>query len=73
MKTESKTSLEAKVDLLLGLVVGRKVGIRRITTDRYGPTVAELFVDGTNVQQQLVSAGHADIYWKYAHQCGWTR
>ena len=60
-------------DYLRSLVVGRTVGIRRITRDRYGRTVAELFVDGSNVQQQLVAAGHAGIYWKYAHQCGWTR
>ena len=60
-------------DYLRSLVVGREVGIRRITTDRYGRTVAELFVGGSNVQQQLVASGHADIYWKYAHQCDWTR
>ena len=60
-------------DYLRSLVVGREVGIRRITTDRYGRTVAELFVGGSNVQQQLVASGHADTYWKYAHQCDWTR
>ena len=64
---------KAARDHLRSLVVGRTVGIRRINTDRYGRTVAELFVDGSNVQQQLVASGHADIYWKYAHQCGWTR
>ena len=64
---------QAARDYLRGLVIGRDVGIRRITTDRYGRTVAELFVNGSNVQKQLVAAGHADIYWKYAHQCGWTR
>ena len=64
---------KAARDYLRAIVVGRDVGIRRITKDRYGRTVAELFVDGSNVQQQLVAAGHADIYWKYAHQCGWTR
>ena len=64
---------KAARDYLRALVVGRKVGIRRITTDRYGRTVAELFVDGSNVQQQLVAAGHAEIYWKYAHQCPWAR
>ena len=63
---------KAARDYLRALVVGREVGIRRITTDRYDRTVAELFVDGSNVQQQLVAAGHADIYWKYAHQCPWT-
>ena len=64
---------KAARDHLRSLVVGRAVGIRRITTDRYGRTVAELSVDGSNVQQQLVASGHADIYWKYAHQCAWSR
>ena len=60
---------KAARDHLRSLVVGRTVGIRRITTDRYGRTVAELSVNGSNVQQQLVVSGHADIYWEYAHQC----
>ena len=60
-------------DHLRELVVGRKVTIRRITTDRYGRTVAELFVNGSNVQQQLVASGHASIYWRYADQCPWIR
>ena len=64
---------KAARDYLRSLVVGRSVGLRRITTDRYGRTVAELSVDGSNVQQQLVASGHADIYWKYAHQCAWSR
>ena len=55
------------------LMFGNKVTIRRITTDRYGRTVAELFVDGPNVQQQLVASGHASIYWRYADQCPWIR
>ena len=46
---------KAARDHLRELVVGRKVNIRRITTDRYGRTVAELFVNGSNVQQQLVA------------------
>jgi len=64
----------ASRDYLRSLVVGRKkVTIRRITKDRYGRTVGELFLNGSNVQQQLVSARHAEIYWRYAHQCSWTR
>ena len=63
---------KAARDYLRALVVGREVGIRRITADRYGRTVAELFVNGSNVQQQLVASGHAEIYWKYASQCPWT-
>jgi endonuclease YncB( thermonuclease family) len=60
-------------DYLRELVVGRKAAIRRITTDRYGRTVAELFVDGSNVQQELVASGNASIYWRYADQCLWIR
>ncbi len=72
-KRSDPVPAKAARDYLRSLVVGRDVGIRRITEDRYGRTVAELFVGGTNVQQQLVAAGHAKIYWKYASQCPWTR
>ena len=67
--------LQAKAarDHLRHLVVGRSVAIKRITTDRYGRSVAELFVNGTNVQQQLVRASHADVLQRYAHQCAWAR
>ena len=57
---------------LRDLVVGKKVGIRRITEDRYERTVAELFVGETNVQQEMVATGHAEVYQRYAHQCPWT-
>ena len=58
-------------DHLRGLVLGKKLGIRRITEDRYGRTVAELFLGLTNVQQEMVAIGHAEIFWRYAHQCSW--
>jgi endonuclease YncB( thermonuclease family) len=54
------------------MIVGQEVRIRRITTDRYGRTVAELFINGSNVQQRLVADGYAEIYWRYAKQCPWT-
>ena len=57
-RAEPVPAIEAR-DYLRELVLGRKVTIRRITTDRYGRTVAELFIDGSNVQQQLVASGHA--------------
>ena len=63
---------KAARDHLRNLVVGKKVGIRRITEDRYGRTVAELFLGLTNVQQEMVAIGHAEILWRYAHQCPWT-
>ena len=63
---------KAARDHLRGLVVGKKVGIRRITKDRYGRTVVELFRGTTNVQQEMVVSGHAEIYWRYQDQCPWT-
>ena len=64
---------KAARDHLRRMVVGKQVEIRRITKDRYGRTVAELFVNGSaTVQQQLVAAAHAEIDWRYAHQCHWA-
>ena len=60
-------------DHLRSLVVGKKVGIRRITKDRYGRTVVELFLGTTNVQREMVDTGHAEIFWRYAHQCPWAK
>ena len=62
---------KAARDRLRGLVVGRTVNLRRITTDRYGRTVGELYIDGMNVQQAMVASRHAEIDWKHAHQCSW--
>ena len=58
---------------LNGMLMSQKVGIRRITTDRYGRTVAELFINGANVQQTMFASGHAEIFWRYASPCPWTR
>jgi micrococcal nuclease len=58
---------------LNGMLISQKVSIRRITTDRYGRTVAELFINGANVQQSMVASGHAEIFWRFASQCPWTR
>ena len=63
---------QAARDHLRDLVAGKKVGIRRITEDRYGRTVAELLLGETNVQQEMVATGHAEVYWRYADQCPWT-
>ena len=60
-------------DHLRGLVVGKQVGIRRITKDRYGRSVAELFIGNKNVQQEMVTTAHGQILWRYAHQCPWTK
>ena len=71
-KRSKPVAAKAARDHLRGLVVGKKVGVRRITEDRYGRTVAELFLGKINVQQEMVVSGHAEIYWRYADQCPWT-
>ena len=66
------SSSERSAENLRALVLGRLVGIRRITTDRYGRTIAELFVDNRNVGQQQVANGHALISQRYSSLCAWT-
>ena len=60
-------------DFLNDLLVNEKVFIRRITTDRYGRTVAELIKDKTNIQQLLVQKNLAKVYKKYKNQCSWSK
>jgi len=71
-KRAESAPAKASRDHVRGLVVGKKVGIRRITEDRYRRTVGELFLGKTNVQQGIVVSGHAEIYLRYADQCPWT-
>ena len=52
------------------MVVGKPISLRRITIDIYGWTIGEVFV---GVQQAMVASRHAEIFWKYASQCPWTR
>ena len=71
-KSDTIRAKEAR-DYLNSLVSGREVDIRRITKDRYHRTVAELSINGINIQQIMVQKGYAKIYSKYAYQCPWAR
>ena len=64
-------SSERSADHLRTLVLEQAVSIRRITTDPKGRTIAELFIDNTNVAQQQVIHGHAVISQRYSSQCKW--
>ena len=63
---------KAARDYLRSDLAGKTITIRRITTDRYGRTVAELFADGVSTSKQLVDAGHAQVYRRYAKPCPWA-
>ena len=71
-KRADPISAKAARDYLNGLVAGKEVQIRRITKDRYGRTVAELFINDVNIQQILVKKKFASIYEKYQDQCPWA-
>ena len=71
-RAEPTAAKEAR-DFLSNLVSNKKVSIRRITNDRYGRTVGELFINGINIQKVIVQKGYGTIYEKYADQCKWTK
>ena len=58
---------------LNALVANQEVSIKRITKDRYGRTVAELFKDEENIQELIVKKGFGVIYKKYSRQCDWSK
>ena len=60
-------------DFLNQLVSNKKVSIRRITKDRFGRIVAELFKNDINVQKLIIEKGYGKIYERYAYQCEWTK
>ena len=63
--SDPEKAIEAK-DFLNKLVANKEISIKRITKDRYGRTVAELFKDGINIQELIVNKGYGKIYKKYS-------
>jgi len=51
------------------LAIGAEVSLRTKATDRYGRTVAEVMVGTTNINQALVAAGAAFVYWQFIEGC----
>ena len=47
---------------LTGLVLNKSVDVKSYGTDRYGRTLAVVFVDGKNVNLEMVRAGLAEVY-----------
>ena len=60
-------------DFLNYLLANEEVYIKRITNDRYGRTVAELFKNDINVQKLMIDKDYAKIYERYSYQCDWTK
>ena len=49
------------------MVYGKVVEVKVMATDRYGRTVAMIYADKTLLNEELVKAGLAWVYWKYCH------
>ena len=60
-------------DFVNKLLANEKVSIKRITKDKYGRTVGELFKNGVNIQELIVEKGYGKIYKNYAYQCEWSK
>ena len=71
-KTDPIPAKEAR-DFVNKLVANEKVSIKRITKDKYGRTVGELFKNGVNIQELIVEKGYGKIYKKYSFQCEWSK
>ena len=69
IKGKNSESIKAKKskELLNNMVLNKKVFIKRITTDRYGRKVEELFIDDINFQKLLVNKGYAKVYEQYSY------
>lgn len=59
-------------DYLRSLVIGQSVEILRYDTDRYGRTVADLFVNGQPIGEEMVRSGHGEVMPRYSSQCEWS-
>ena len=72
-KNANKIPAEEARDFLNQLIANKKVSIKRFTKDRYGRTVAEIYKDGTNIQELIFKKGYGKIYKRYSYQCEWAK
>jgi len=68
-ETSQVLGMDARQALQAELPIGTEVGLRPKVTDRYGRTVAEVLRGNTNINQALVAAGAAFVYWQYIEGC----
>ena len=60
---------DARQALEADLPIGTEISLRTKASDRYGRTVAEVLRGNTNINQTLVAAGAAFVYWQYIQGC----
>ena len=61
--------IDARQALEADLPIGTEISLRTKASDRYGRTVAEVLKGTININQALVAAGAAFVYWQYIEGC----
>ena len=51
---------------LSNFIFNKEVEVEIVTIDRYGRTVGKIFLNNQNINKEMVKAGHAWVYVKYA-------
>ena len=68
-ETSQGTSGQWSTKTLKGMIQGKSITLKPQVKDRYGRTVAEIFVGATNINLQMVRRGAAFTYRQYLKQC----
>ena len=68
-ETAQGASGKWSTQMLERLIQGKSISLKPQVKDRYGRTVAEIFVGKTNINLQMVNEGAAYVYRQYLRQC----
>ncbi|NBD31965.1 MAG: micrococcal nuclease-like nuclease [Cyanobacteria bacterium] len=72
-ETSQQGGKEATNYLKQLIPVGTEVGLRTVTTDRYGRTVGEIYRKGDSINLKMVRQGEAVVYDRYLDGCSETK
>jgi len=68
-ETSQGSSGRWSTNTLKGLIQGKSISLKPQVKDRYGRTVAEIYVGNRNINLQMVQVGAAYVYRQYLKQC----
>ena len=68
-ETSQGTSGKWSTQTLKGLIEGQSIFLKPQVKDRYGRTLAEIYVGNRNINLQMVQVGAAYVYRQYLKQC----
>ena len=68
-ETSQGASGKWSTQTLKGLIQGKSISLKPQVKDRYGRTVAEIYVGNRNINLQMVEVGAAYAYRQYLKQC----